>query len=149
MSETSCPRLGFERILLATDHSSCSAAAVEEAINIAKVCGGMLYSMSVVEVNEEYDALAPQIVEKSENEVREHLEGIKELAGKEGVKCETIAHRGDDPYRMIIDEAARLKADMIIMGSHGRTGLKRLMMGSVTSRVIGHAKCKVMVVPCP
>lgn len=61
--------------------------------------------------------------------------------------CETIVHQGDRPYKFIVAEAARTKADMIILGTHGRTGLKRLMMGSVTARVIGHAPCKVMVIP--
>ncbi len=144
----SCSIMGFEKILLATDGSESALAAIHEAINIAKVCSGRLFVVSVVEVNPEYEALAPQVVEKAENETREHLDYIKERAKKEGVACETIAHQGEEPFRFIVDEAKQKKADMIVMGSHGRTGLKRLMMGSVTARVIGHAPCKVLVVPC-
>ncbi len=140
--------MGFEKLLLATDGSESAEAAIQEAVNIAKVCSSRLYVISVVEVNPEYEALAPQIVEKAETETNEHLESVKKKAEKEGIRCEVIAHQGEEPYRFIVDEAAKLKADMIIMGSHGRTGLKRLMMGSVTSRVIGHAPCKVLVVPC-
>ncbi len=144
----SCSMMGFENILLATDGSESAQAAIREAINIAKVCSNKLFVISVVEVNPEYEALAPQIVEKAENETREHLDSVKEQAETEGIKCETIAHRGEEPFKFIVDEAKKKKADMIIMGSHGRTGLKRLMMGSVTARVIGHAPCKVLVVPC-
>ena len=144
----SCPMMGFEKLLLATDGSESARAAIQEAINIAKVCSNRLFVISVVEVNPEYEALAPQVVEKAENEVREHLDSIKEQAEKEGITCETIAHQGEEPFKFIVDEAKKNKADMIIMGSHGRTGLKRLMMGSVTARVIGHAPCKVLVVPC-
>lgn len=143
-----CARMGFERLLLATDGSDSAQAAIQEAIAIARVCSSQLYVISVVEVNPEYEALAPQLVEKAEVETREHLESIKAAAAKEGIACEVLAHQGEEPYRFIVDEATKRKADVIIMGSHGRTGLKRLMMGSVTARVIGHAPCKVLVVPC-
>ena len=56
-------------------------------------------------------------------------------------------HLGDEPYKDIVAEAKKRKINTIIMGSHGRTGLARLMMGSVVTRVIGHAPCKVLVVP--
>ncbi len=57
--------MGFEKLLLATDGSESAEAAVQEALNIAKVCSSRLYVISVVEVNPEYEALAPQIVEKA------------------------------------------------------------------------------------
>ena len=144
----SCAIMGFEKILLATDGSESVEAAIQEAINIAKVCSSRLYVLSVVEVNPEYEALAPNIVEKAETETKEHVDSVKNRAEKEGISCETIVHQGEEPYRFIVDEAKKTKVDMIVMGSHGRTGLKRLMMGSVTARVIGHAPCKVLVVPC-
>jgi len=140
--------MGFEKILLATDGSESVEAAIQEAINIARVCSSRLFVLSVVEVNPEYEALAPNIVEKAETETKEHVDSVKNRAEKEGISCETIVHQGEEPYRFIVDEAKKTKVDMIVMGSHGRTGLKRLMMGSVTARVIGHAPCKVLVVPC-
>ncbi len=144
----SCSIIGFEKLLLATDGSESAEAAIQEAIDIAKVCSSRLHILSVVEVNPEYEALAPNIVEKAENETKEHVDSVKKRAEKEGITCDTIVHQGEEPYRFIVEEAKKIKADMIVMGSHGRTGLKRLMMGSVTSRVIGHAPCKVLVVPC-
>ena len=140
--------MGFEKILLATDGSESVEAAIQEAINIASVCSSRLFVLSVVEVNPEYEALAPNIVEKAETETKEHVDSVKNRAEKEGISCETIVHQGEEPYRFIVDEAKKTRVDMIVMGSHGRTGLKRLMMGSVTARVIGHAPCKVLVVPC-
>jgi nucleotide-binding universal stress UspA family protein len=139
--------MGFKKILLTTDGSESAEAAIQEAINIAKICSSRLYVLSVVEVNPEYEALAPKIVEKAETETKRHLDSVKKKAEKRGISCAIIAHQGEEPYRFIVDEAAKIKADMIVMGSHGRTGIKRLMMGSVTSRVIGHAPCKVLVVP--
>jgi nucleotide-binding universal stress UspA family protein len=147
MTEKPCPALGFERLLLATDGSESAQAAVREAIGIASVCSSSMLVLSVVEVNPEYEALAPRIVEQAEEEARKHVESIRETVVKAGLDCETVVHRGEEPYRFIIEEASKRRIDMIVMGSHGRTGLKRLMMGSVTARVIGHAPCKVLVVP--
>lgn len=148
MSDGTCSLMGFEKLLLATDGSESAAPAIQEAINIAKTCKSKLLIVSVVEVNPEFGALAPQLVEKSEEETKAHLETLKARAAKEGLDCETISHQGEEPYKFIVEEASKNKVDMIILGSHGRTGLKRLMMGSVASRVIGHAPCKVLVVPC-
>ena len=51
-----------------------------------------------------------------------------------------------EPYNVIISTAKEKKVDLIVMGSHGRRGISRLLMGSVTERVIGHASCAVLVV---
>lgn len=142
-----CPTPGFEKLLVATDGSEFSTAAVNEAIDIAKSCSSKLFVLSVVEMNPEYEAIAPKLIEKAEKEMRKHLEAVKAKALKQGVHCETIIHQGEDPYQYIISEAQKRKVNIIIMGSHGRTGLKRLMMGSTASRVIGHAPCRVLVVP--
>lgn len=142
-----CPIAKMEKLLVATDGSVFSKSAVREAVNLAKICSGKLYVVSVVKTNLEYESIVPQIVEKEEEKMRQHLESVKDRASKEGVDCEIISHRSEEPYQDIVDEAEKNQADMVIMGTHGRTGLKRLMMGSVTAKVIGHAPCNVLVVP--
>jgi nucleotide-binding universal stress UspA family protein len=142
-----CPTARLEKLLLATDGSKFSEGAIREVINLAKICSSKIYAVSVVEINPEFMAQAPQLVEKYEKETRQHLESVKSRASKEGLDCEVIVHEGEEPYQYIIDEAAKKQAEMIIMGRYGRTGLKRLLMGSVTARVIGHSPCKVMVIP--
>ena len=142
-----CPITALKSILVATDGSEYSKAAIREAITLAKACSSKLYVLSVIEANPEFEALAPQLVEKAEKETRDDLEAVKAEATKEGIECEAIVHEGEEPFRFIVDEASKHKVDLIVMGSHGRTGITRLMMGSVTTRVIGHAPCKVMVVP--
>jgi len=142
-----CPTARLEKLLLPTDGSKFSEGAIREAINLAKNCSSKIFVLSVVEMNPEFEALAPEIIEKMERETRQHLESVKSRALKEGVDCEIIVHEGEEPYRYIVDEAAKKQVEMIIMGRRGRTGLKRLMMGSVTARVIGHSPCKVLVIP--
>jgi nucleotide-binding universal stress UspA family protein len=142
-----CPTTGVERILLSTDGSEHSEGAVREAIKFAKKCGSKLTALTVIDTNPEFDALAPQIMEKKAKEARQNLDAVQARAGKEGVPCDIAVREGEDSYKYIVDEAVKTKSTMIVMGRRGRTGLKRLMMGSVTARVIGHAPCNVLVVP--
>jgi nucleotide-binding universal stress UspA family protein len=142
-----CPTARLEKLLLSADGSKYSEGAVKEAINLAKTCSSKLFAISVIEINPEFEVLAPGLVEKTEKETRQYMESVKSKASKEGVDCEIIIHEGEEPYKYIVDGASKNKVEMIIMGRRGRTGLKRLMMGSVTAKVIGHAPCKVLVVP--
>jgi nucleotide-binding universal stress UspA family protein len=142
-----CPTARVEKLLLSTDGSEYSEGATREAIKLAKKCSSKLWVMAVAETNPEFEALAPQIAEKAGKTARELVEALQARAKKEGVDCAGIVHQGEDSYKYIVDEAVKNKISMIVMGRRGRTGLKRLMMGSVTSRVIGHAPCNVLVVP--
>ena len=147
MEKRTCPTPGFGKLLVATDGSKFSKTAVQEAIKIASACSSTLYVLLVIEINAEVELWDAQSADKLEKDMKNYLDGIKTRAVREGITCEVILHLGDEPYKYIVSEAKKRKVDVIIMGSHGRTGLTRLMMGSVVSRVIGHAPCKVLVVP--
>jgi nucleotide-binding universal stress UspA family protein len=147
MAKQICPTPGFAKLLVATDGSADSQAAVHEAIRIASACSSTLYVLLVIEINAEVEIWDARSADKLEKDMRKYLDGIKAKAAKAGVTCEVLLHLGDEPYRYIVDEAKKRKINTIIMGSHGRTGLAWLLMGSVVSRVIGHAPCKVLVVP--
>jgi len=142
-----CPVARLEKLFVATDRSVFSEAAVNEAINFAKKCSSKLYVFSVIEANPEYETIGADFFQKEEEEARRDLETIKQRALQQGVECEAILREGEEPYRLIVDEAAGKKVDMIIIGRHGRTGLLKLLMGKVAANVIGHAPCKVLVVP--
>jgi uncharacterized protein len=142
-----CPATDTERLLLATDGSQFSEGAIREAIRLAKRCSSKLSVISVIETNPEYETIAPQLLERAEKSAQEHLGSVKEQAKKEGVDCTTTILEGEDSFNYISDEAAKNKVSMIIMGRRGKTGLKRLVMGSTTARVIGLAPCNVLVVP--
>lgn len=145
-----CPVAKMEKLLLATDGSEFSEGAIRESINLAKTCGSKLYVISVAqepELREFADTYPIAATERLEMDRRQHLDSVKERIEKEGVLCETILSRGPQPYKYIVDEAAKNNVEMIIMGRRGRTWLMRLLMGSVTAKTIGHAPCKVLVVP--
>lgn len=142
-----CPVRAFGRLLLATQNVNLNEGAIREAILLAKICSGRLYAISVVDTNPEFEVLAPQLAEKEDVITREHLAEVRAMAAKEGVDCETIARRGQEAYELIVDEAEAKKVDMIVMGRKNKSSFQRLMMGSVTAKVIGHAPCNILVVP--
>lgn len=147
-SASSCPLLKLDKLLLATDRSVFSEGAVREAITFAKKCSSSLSVMSVLETNPEYETIGASVYQKEEEEATKYLESVKSRASEEGIySCDTNLHYGEIPYRLIVDEAARKKVDMIIIGRRGRSGLMKVLMGKTAANVIGHAPCKVLIVP--
>jgi nucleotide-binding universal stress UspA family protein len=142
-----CPLTKGERILVGLDGSEHSEKALDQALSMARICNSTLFVISVVDLYPEVMAKAPGLEEKMSIEARETLERAKQAAEKENITCETIVHIGGPAYEFIIQEAKEKNVDLIVVGTHGRTGLKRLIMGSVAERVIGHAPCPVMVIP--
>ncbi len=136
--------LAWNSILLATDGSAHSAAAAERAMELALHHGARLTMVSVVYVNDEFLALAPRAVAEMVAKAEAKLEELKRQAAAQGIEARTEVREGD-PHLGIAEAAARCQADCIVMGSHGRRGLSRLLMGSVTERVIGFTQCPVLV----
>jgi hypothetical protein len=147
MNALVCPTARMEKLMVATDGSKYSESALREAISLAKICSSNLIAVSVVKTNLEFDSVLPQFVEKAEQDAIKHLESVKAQATKEGVNCITVVSLSEEPYEDIVRHASKNNVDMIIMGTHGKTEMKRLMMGSVTALVIGHAPCNVLVLP--
>lgn len=137
--------IGWQRILLAIDGSKYSKAAAKRAIEFAKSYGGELKIISVVDVPSEFYAESPETVEGLIKKAKGYTEAVRKQAEASGVKADAIVREGEI-YRVITDLAKEQKAKIIVTGSHGRTGLKRLLMGSTTEKVIGHAPCPVLVV---
>lgn len=137
-------QLGWSKILVATDGSRYSDAATAKAISFAESYGGDLLIVSVVDVSPEYFAEAPKAFEDMIKKAKEHTAAVKKLAEAAGVRAETYVGEAEAD-EAIVNLATEKKVDMIVMGSHGRTGLRRLLMGSVTEKVIGNAPCPVLV----
>ncbi len=137
--------VGWKKVLIATDGSKHSAIAVDHAINFAKSYGGELKILSVVDLPNALYGEAPGFVDDLVRKALVLTEAVKRQAETEGVRAETFV-REAEAYKAIVDLATEHEVDTIVMGSHGRTGLKRLLMGSVTEKVIGNAPCPVLVV---
>jgi nucleotide-binding universal stress UspA family protein len=141
------------KILLAVDSSEYSAIAIKE------VAKRPWPSRSTVRVLSAVEPLTPPAAELwydgggdleiANREMRKHAtELTKATAAKlhgRGFKIEDVVRVGH-PRTAIVDEARKWSADLIVLGSHGRTGLKRLLLGSVALSVVTHAPCSVEVI---
>ena len=142
-----CPLTRGEKILVAVDGSAFSDAAVDQAISLGGICNSQIFVISVVDLYPEQMEVAPALVEKMSEEVRQHLDRAQEKVDESNIPCETIVHMGGAPHQFIVQEAKDKGIDLIVMGTHGRSGIKRVLLGSVAQNVIGHAPCPVLVVP--
>ena len=140
--------IGWKKILMATDGSRYSKRAAERAIDFARSYGGELRIVSVVDVPSEFYAEAPNAVDDMVAKAKEHVKDVRTDAESSGVKAEGFVGEGE-AYQIITDLAGKEDVNVITMSSHGRTGLKRLLMGSVAEKVIGHSPCPVLVVRSP
>ena len=137
--------VGWKSILVATDGSRYSKVATTRAIDFARSYKGELTALSVVDVPEEFYAEAPDVADSMIMKAKKYAGDIRDEAESMGVTSRALVREGESA-KIIISVAKDVNADVIVMSSHGRTGLRRLLMGSVTAKVIGLASCPVLVV---
>ena len=157
MSSLPCP-LPLARVLACTDDSPASQGAVQAALELGRACACRVFVLSVLDLIPYVDyqqpdvmglppPLAREFLEMREKAVRDHLAAWEQKAGDLGVALITRLRLGSPTYVEILAEAEECHPDLLIMGRRGRSGLERLLVGSVTARVIGHGSRKVLVVP--
>ena len=139
----------YKKIMVGYDGTKFSDCALKEAIALAKESGAKLLLVTAPEINVELQAMAPETNELMEEKARTDLEMAAAKVKKAGLTCETKIVVTTSAQEALVATAKKNKIDLIVLGTHGRTGLVRLLMGSTTARVIGHAHCSVLVVRCP
>jgi nucleotide-binding universal stress UspA family protein len=130
-------------ILLAYDGSDSARRALEQAADM--VDGGKLSVISVAEILPQVGRAGAMIIPEVEVERKRDLSETMEFLQKRGVKANAVVRHGD-PATMIIDEAEKEKADLIVVGTRGLGNAKRWLLGSVSTHVMHHAPCNVLVV---
>ena len=139
----------YESILVGFDESQYSKAALIEAANWTKRHGGKVILVHAVYFDPEEFGIAPAQLEKRLRVGEKMCIQTKEMLTSEfGIEVQSLICEGDPPT-VIVDIAREKKADLIILGTYGRRGLKRLLMGSVTSHVIVNSPTDVLVVKKP
>ena len=133
----------LKKILAPTDFSELSAEGVRYAYHLAKDVGAQVIVLNVIVLDESNTT--------SKREIERHKQRLEEFVAK------TVSHRADlkvravvvagQPYSAIVDCAENEHVDLVVMSSHGRSGLSRMLIGSVTDRLLRAAKCPVLVVP--
>ena len=138
----------YKKILVPTDGSEFAKKAQRHALFLAKVSGAEIVAVSVTENNfvnglpldDEIYQLNQVLNERSQ----ENLDEFDKL-NEEDIKINHVIREGS-PARVILDVAAEEQVDLIVMGSSGKSGFDRFIMGSVADKVVNSAKCAVLVV---
>ncbi len=138
----------FERLLLATEHSEHDVGSDRLAMAMAQRCGLPLAAVLPIVSNPEYEVVAPQLAMRAEALAAARLAGLVELAQSQGVVCEPEVRRGESLFAEIVDEARRLRSDLVVIRRRGKPGLlANLLVGEMVSQVLAHAPCSVLVTP--
>jgi nucleotide-binding universal stress UspA family protein len=130
----------MKKILIAHDGSKSSEKALKKAFQIAETFGSSLTVLSVIPelyLTELMEMDRVRILDTMAKETREMMEKIK-AKSKHVKSLKTVIKQGD-PADEILNTAERMKADVIITGSHGRHGAQRFLLGSVSSKIVDHA----------
>ena len=138
----------IHRVLLATDLSEVSDRAADEAIELATDHGAELIVLSVIDPG---GLRLPggrfiRRIDQERSRVVEGAQAIVARAQKVGVRATFLVWEGD-PVESIVSASGSENSDVIVLGSHGRGRLGRLVLGSISKRIVELATCEVMVVP--
>jgi nucleotide-binding universal stress UspA family protein len=143
----------YKHILIASDGSELAARAVEQGLTLARTLGSKVTAVTVTEpwtaaVSGEWAVAFP--VEEYEKAAAANagkiLAGVSEAAQRIGVACETVHIKDQFAAEGIVEEAKSRGCDLIVMGSHGRRGLAKFVLGSQASRVLTHSATPMLIV---
>lgn len=139
----------YRNIVIATDGSENTRRAVSHGIEIAKLSGATVYALYVVNtssiISDSWTIGKESIYQIIRSEGEKAVSEVKKIGDKSGVKVKEVVLDGY-PGSEIIDFAENNDIDLIVMGTLGKTGLDRLLIGSVAEKVVRGSKVPVMVV---
>lgn len=142
----------FKQILLPTDGSDLSERAVLAGISFAKELGAEVVGLTVVPEfhtftvdTEMLEDTKDEFVAATQKRAEKYLSFVSEAARSAGVTCSVAQVISDDPYEAILQTAKERRCDLIIMASHGRKGIKGVLLGSETQKVLVHSDIPVLV----
>jgi nucleotide-binding universal stress UspA family protein len=141
----------YRHILIPTDGSELAERGVAHGLALAKSLGARVSVIFVLEAFSEMTGRFLEAVatyaELRKEQVKSVLDRAANAAAKAGISCETIQAEGGQPHQAIIAAAENGGCDLIVMSSHGRSGVSVLLIGSVTNKVLAHATIPVLVCP--
>jgi nucleotide-binding universal stress UspA family protein len=144
----------YQRILVATDGSTLSKKAVRSSIELATAIGAELIALNVVprypvSYFEGAVSLSAQDIARTEkkwaNQGQDVVDRVRDTAEAEGVRAKAVIAHSDLVAEAIMTTAKKHKCDLIVMASHGRKGVKRILLGSETQHVLTHSGIPVLV----
>lgn len=138
----------YDRILVPTDGTTAAASAIDEAVELAALSGATVVGLYVVDTRD-YNTLPESkwlgVQEELDAAGERALSAVEDRATSAGVHARTELRRGV-PHQEILDCADEEDVDVIVMATHGRRGVRRFLLGSVTENVLRQATVPVFVV---
>lgn len=145
--------LKVEKVLYATDFSRCSRQSLPHAVFLAQEFGAELHVFHALvphwEILDVSDLAAPtaaDVISRLEEHADEELEDLLAGADLEGLTVRRVVRRDSHVAPMVLDYAREADADLVVLGTHGRRGPGRLLLGSVAEEVVRLARCPVMTI---
>lgn len=136
----------YDRILFPTDGSGGADQALEHVLDIASAHGTTVHLLNVADTTRDsLTRVQGEIIDVLEREGEDLLDDVAERARKRGVETVSTVLQGE-PYRTIVEYADEYDIDLIVMPTHGRSGLQRLLLGSTTERVVRRAEVPVLTI---
>jgi nucleotide-binding universal stress UspA family protein len=139
----------IKKILIPTDGSDYSIRAAEYGLSIAKMLGAevmVVYVLDTIVLDQIAKVTERENVDRElKQDGQRYINYVLTLAEKQGIKAASLLVKGK-PFEQILYIAKSLSMDLIVMGTYGRRGAERILVGSVAERVIEYATCPVMVV---
>ncbi|MEX3013168.1 universal stress protein [Acinetobacter baumannii] len=142
----------YQHILVPIDGSETSMIAMKEAIKIGKALNSKITVVQVMALDPIIADLyvktgqTNELIERTRTYLLDILEQAKQQFLQEGLSVETKLLEGFVVHEEIIQAAQELNADLIVMGSHGSTGVRKLVLGSVAQKVLGESHIPVLIV---
>ncbi len=145
----------FKRILVTTDGSELSARAVDKAIELARAVGADLFALKVVHLQAEshwdgaliHERAAHAKLEAQQTELAQAVvDAVKKSAQGAGIQVTSLTVKASSVADAVIEAAQKNACDLIVMASHGRRGLARVLLGSETQHVLTHTLIPVLVI---
>ena len=133
----------YQHILIPTDGSELAHKAVVHGLSLAKEVGAKVTVLTVEAFN--VDDASESRVKEAQEHAGSILDGIANEANAAGVKCETLQVIQHDPEMAIVNTAKERGCDLIVMASHGRSGIAAVLLGSVTAKVLTRTVIPVLV----
>jgi nucleotide-binding universal stress UspA family protein len=142
----------FKHILVPVDGSSTAQLAVDKAIGLAKAFGSRVTAVFIIDpypftgVGTDFAYGQAQYLSAATAEANAAIKAARAAFDAAGVKVDTSVIEAHAAWRGVVQAAVSVQADLIVIGSHGRSGLEKLVLGSVTQAVLSHTHLPVLVV---
>lgn len=135
----------YDRILVPTDGSDCARAAADHAIGLARTHDATVHALYVLHLRPSLEPNLEVVLETLESVGEEALVGVSRRGDDADVEVVTETRKGV-PHEVICEYADEEEMDLIVMGTHGRAGLERVLLGSTTERVVRRSPVPVLTV---